>query len=219
MSTDDFVAATLLKATGELSTASFGDDDYSKVVQLGNINIDKWAKEDNWNSLYDPAVPLGTISATGTYDLDDSIRTLSDDADDYVQITCTDGTVVNYQTIAASDLKKYTSGNYCARVGRTLRFNKTFATTDREYGGSLTVPAYLYADHLVRARDTVPVDDPNWLVAMTAADWVQSDVTLMQNRQDFIAEANDLMVSMQKDNRPQIDTVTMRPLGQDLRSW
>lgn len=218
MTTDTLVANTILKATGELSTATFGDDDYSKVVQLANINIDAWAKETDWNSLYDPGVNCGTISATDTFDLDDSIRVVSTEPGDYVQIVKTDGNVVNFQTVPANELKRYNSGNYCSKVGQTLRFNKAFTSDSPEYGGTLKVPALLYADHLAKANDTVPVDDPNWLVAMTAAGWTQTDLTLAQNRDDFIAEAADLMTGMKQANSAQVNTVGTPPIV-DVRSW
>lgn len=161
----------------------------------------------------------GTISATDTFDLDSSIREVSTDPDDYVQVIRKDGTTVNYQTVQAHDLKRYNNGNYCARVGSTLRFNQAFTTDSPEYGGTLKVPAYLYANHLVKANDQVPVDDPNWLVAATAADWVQTDVTMMQLRPDFLAEANDLLVGMKKANAAQVQTVVQRPITPILRIW
>lgn len=219
MSTDDLVSAVILKATGDLSTASFGDDDYKKVVQRANIHIDSWAKEDEWNSLYDSAVDIGTITATDTYDLDSSIRVISTHPDDYIQIITTDGRTINYETVQASDLKRYNTGKYCARIGSTLKFNKVFDTTDPEYGGSIKVPAFLYANHLSKAKDTIPVDDPNWLVAMGAADWVQLDVTLSQYRSDFLAEATDLLAAMKKANAAQVDTLTLKQVTPDLRNW
>lgn len=218
MTTDQLVAASILRATGEISTAAFGDDDYSKVVQLANLKIDAWAKETNWNSLYDPGVNCGTISANDTFDLDDTIRMVSTEPGDFVQIITTDGRTINYQTVPANELKRYSSGNYCARVGATLRFNKVFSASDAEFGGTLKVPAYLYAEHLAKANDEVPVDDPNWLVAMTAADLVQNDNTLAQNRDDFIAEANDLMTAMKRTNSAQVSTVNT-PAIVSVRSW
>jgi len=182
------------------------------------MKIDAWAKEDTWNSLYDPGVDCGTISATDTFDLDDTIRVVSTEPGDYVQIVRTDGNTTSYQTVPADELKRYTSGNYCARVGSTLVFNNAFKTTDAEYGGTLKVPAYVYADHLVNATDEVPVDDPNWLVAMTAADWTQTDLTLAQNRNDFLAEANDLMVSMKRHNSAQVNSINTPPIV-NVRSW
>lgn len=209
MTTDQFVAAVILTATGELSTASFGDDDYSKVVQLGNIRIDNWAREADWASLYDPGVDCGTISATDTFDLDDSIRVISNDPTDRVQIVKTDGNVTQYETVSPDRLKYYPSGHYCAKVGDTLVFNQAFTSDSPEYGGTLKVPAFLYADHLSKATDTVPVDDPNWLVNITAADWAMTDLTLSQNVPQLVAQANDLMDSMKKNSRPQKSTVPM----------
>lgn len=214
----EFVSNVILKATGELFTGSWGDDDANKVIALGNIRIDAWAKEDEWNSLYDPGLELGTISATDTFDLDDTIRAISDEPGDYVRIVKTDGNISNYQTVPANELRRYESGNYCAKVGRTLVFNTAFTATSPEYGGTLKVPAQLYAEHLVNATDEVPVDDPNWLVAMTAADWTQTDLTLAQNREDFIAEANDLLVAMKRANSAQVSTVNT-PSFLNVRGW
>ena len=82
MTTDEFVSLTILKATGELSQAVYGDDDYSKVLQLANNKLDAWAKEDEWNSLYDPGVDCGTVTASDSIDLDDNIREVRRDGDD-----------------------------------------------------------------------------------------------------------------------------------------
>lgn len=215
----ELVQQVILRATGDLYTGSFGDDDSNKVIALANPKIDAWAKEADWNSLYDPGVELGTITATDTFDLDDTIRAISDNPDDYVQIVKTDGNTVNYQTVPAQDLKRYANGNYCARIGTSLVFNKAFTADSPEFGGTLKVPAYLYPDHLVNSTDEVPVDDPNWLVAAVAADWVQLDNTLAQNRPDFLAEANDLLTGMKKANGAQVQTVVMGPVLPNLRSW
>lgn len=219
MTTDELVAAVITRSTGENSTATFGDDDYSKVLVLTNPKIDAWAKEYAWNSLYDPGVNCGTISATDSFDLDDSIRVISREDGDFVQIVKTDGNISNYQTVEAQDLKNYPNGNYCAKVGQTLRFNNAFTADSPEYGGMLKVPAYLYADHLAKANDTVPVDDPNWLVAATCADWVQTDYVQAQNRNDFLAEAQDLMNSMKQANAAQHRQINMQPVTTNNRDW
>lgn len=183
------------------------------------MRIDAWQKEDDWTSLYDPGVDCGTITATDTFDLDDSIRVISNDPADRVQIVKTDGKIVSYETVAPDELKYYPSGNFCAKVGTTLVFNNAFTSDSPEYGGTLKVPAFLYADHLVKANDTVPVDDPNWLVQITAADWSMSDLTLAQNTPQLVAQANDLMTSMQKANQPQHSEVPMSNFLSGLRRW
>lgn len=219
MTTDELVSNVILTATGELSTAVFGDDDYKKVVQLANMRIDGWQKEDNWTSLYDPGVDCGTISTTDTYDLDSSIRVISNDPADEVQILRTDGKTSSYKTVSPDELKYYPNGNFCARIGDTLVFNNAFTTDSPEYGGALKVPAFLYADHLVKATDTVPVDDPNWLVYIVAADWAMVDNTLAQNVPQLVAQANDLMTGMQKNNEPQHSEVPMSGFLAGLRRF
>lgn len=222
MTTSDFVAAVYLKATGEVSTLASTDTDYTKIVQIGNMQIDAWANEEDsdWETLYDPAVNIGTVTATDTYDLDSSINRISNQGDDWVQITHTDGTTVtNYRTVPAKRLKVYqqSGGNYCARIGNTLKFNKVFSATDPEYGGTITVPAYLYPSHLVKATDLVPVDNPQWLVTITAAQWVQTDVTLAQNYPSLVAEANALMTAMKQANNSQENTVDLGQVGISTR--
>lgn len=211
MDASDFVLATYLKATGTLYTGTFGDDDSLKILQLANLEIDAWAKEDDWASLYNPGVSIGTVSATDTFDLDDSIRDVSNQPDDYIQIVRLDGNITNYETVEAKRLKRFPHGNYCAVVGTSLKFNKAFTSSDPEFGGTINVPGYLYANHLAKANDDIPVDNPNWLVVITSADWVQSDVTLAQNRPDLIAQAQDLMTSMQKANKAQVETIDKTP--------
>lgn len=220
MITSELIAQSYLKATGEISTLTSTDDDWKKLLAIANLYIDNWANEPgvNWSSLYDPAVDCGRVSASNIFDLDDTIRTISDQPDDYVQITHTDGKVTNYQTTSAANLKRYDYGYYCAKVGRTLIFNHTFTTADPQFGGTITVPAYLYPEHLANATDEVPVDNPNWLIFMCAATWVQTDVTLAQNQPSLIAEANDVMKSMKQANGGQIDTIPMSSVARG-RTW
>lgn len=216
MTTAEFVASVYLKSTGEVSTLTSSDSDYTKIVQIGNMQIDAFANEQDsdWETLYDPGVTNGTITATDTFDLDNSINKISNQADDFVQVTHTDGTTItNYQTVPARRLKTYTEGRYCARVGKTLKFNKVFTALDPEFGGTLTVPAYLYPSHLVKATDVVPVDNPQWLVVITAAQWVQTDVTLSQNYPALVNEANSLMVAMKQANNAQEATVDLGQVG------
>lgn len=181
------------------------------------MNIDAWAKEANWTSLYQ-VVPIGTVSATDTYELDDTLRVLSDNPDDYIQIV-TDTQTINYTLVAPSELKRYDSGNYCAKVGSSLQFNKVFTSDSPEYGGTINVPGYLYPDHLTKATDIVPVDDPNWLVQKTAADWVLTDITQKANYEPLLDAATNLMVAMKKNDSPQRSQMPMKRVVPILRKW
>lgn len=184
------------------------------MLALGNFCIDLFRDEPgvDWDSTYDPGVDIGTVTATDTFDLDDSIYKISKQSNDYVQITRTDGQVSNYTIIKGNQLKRYPHGNYCAKVGKTLRFNKKFTSADPEFGGTITVPCHIAPEHMVDASDDVPVDNPNWLVVRAAAEWVKSDITLAQNYPSTLDDANNLMAAMKIANKPQSETVYLSPV-------
>lgn len=202
MNTTEFVSAVYLKAERKLPTFTTGSSKWLNILGIANAKIDLWQNEPSvdWNSLYDPSFSIGTISATNVYDLDDEVRLLSNEPGDTVTITRLDGNVTEFITVKANRLKSYPHGNYCAKVGRTLVFNRTFTATDAEFGGAITAPVYLYAEHLVNDNDEVPVDDPEWLVTVTAAEYNRTDVTKANQYGILINEANSLMEAMKDAN-------------------
>lgn len=196
------MAKTSLKATGKLPTYSTGSTKWLKILAIGNFYIDQWSNESgvDWNDLYDPAYLVGTITATNTIDLDDDVRKISQQPGDSVRVVTTAGQTTEYEFVNANRLYEYDTGFYVTKVGRTLRFNKAFKTTDPQFGAKLYIPAYLYPDKLVNESDEVPVPDPNWLVLITAAEYVRSDITRQNQYPNLIGEANEAMKRMIEDN-------------------
>lgn len=217
MTLTDFIAKAYLIATGEVTTLSSTDDDYKKLLSIANTNQHDWATEPgvDWSSLYDPSVEIGTVSATDTFDLDDSIRVISQKEGDFVRIVdSSDSTkYYDYQTVEPNQLKRFDTGNYCARIGSTLKFNRAFTSDDPEFGGTITVPAYTTPDDLVNATDDVAVDDPNWLVYMTAAEYVRSDIVLRDQYPNLVAKASAAMDAMKEANGAQIETILREPVA------
>ena len=209
MTTDNFVAAVILKSDGEVSTAAFGDDDYTKILQLGNIYIGTWEREPgtNWNSLYSPEETLGTISATDTYTIPTCYIYISDKPGDVVRIDHADGTYTTYDIVNADELKLYYEGNktsqhgkYCAQIGADLVFNTIFASTDAEFGGTIKCPVYNAATRLSIATSIVPVDDANWLVFICAAERTRNNTVKQNQYPNLIAEATEAMKRMKQNN-------------------
>ena len=130
----------------------------NSIIDLLDFYQRRWAREKgvDWNSLYDPAFELGTITATDSYDLDtSSIRTLSKREGDRVRIVWTDGVgYTDYDIVEADTIKDYSigankegySGFKVAQQGTQLVFNHTFTTTDPQYGGTIYVPAYTFPE-------------------------------------------------------------------------
>lgn len=195
---DSFVSNTYLTAVGKIPTFVAGDKKYEKIVAIANMKIDEWARETDWKSLYDPKYSLGTVSATDTYDVDDEVEKVTASPGDYVLIRTTSGDI-GYQ-IVTPDRLKATGGRVCAFMGRSLVFSKPFEQGAAEYGGTILVPVKMRPGKLVRANDVVVVDDPNWLVKITAAEWVRNDTVRLNQYPNLVAEANALMENMKEAN-------------------
>lgn len=209
MTTSELVQEAFRAATGKLPTFASGSTKWNNLVASANFYIRQWAREPgvDWNSLYDPAFQIGTVSATDTFDLDDDIRVISKQQGDFVRIVHSGSTqYTDYDVIDADKLKDYPYGNYVAQVGRTLKFNSAFASSSQQYGGTIYVPAYLYPEEISGDNDEVPVDDPNWLALSVAADYVRNDITRKDLRADLVNEANQCMERMKQDNASQIST-------------
>lgn len=213
MTIAEAITATYLRATGKTTTPSASKT--SKIVGLLNYYQRAWANEPgiDWSSLYDPSLSIGTVTATDSFDLDTtSIRKLSDREGDVVRIVWDDGdTETHYSIVPADTLRDYyygvdkenPKGHYCARIGDQLVFNHEFTSTDNEFGGEIFVPCYAYPDEITSTNTSdndVQVDDPNWLVCATAAEYVRTDITRQGQYPNLLAEANSIMSRMKDDN-------------------
>lgn len=230
MTVAEFIPKVSYKATGKVNSFTTGSTKWLKILAIANEIIDAWQEEYgvDWQSLYDPAFSIGSVTANDSYDLSlDEVRKLSADEDDVVRIMHTDGVgYTNYNIVPASKLKRYYSGQnkeyysgfFCARIQDQLVFNHKFISTDKQYGGNIQVPVYLYADPLVNDSDDVPVDIPQWLVLMTAAEYIRNDVTKQAQYPNLISEANALMDRMRENNDTQIEEVSKYPVARGA-SW
>ncbi len=207
MTTAQFVSNVVLLSEGKTPSFATGSTKWLRIVAQGNFFLQQWARERgvDWYSLYDPALSIGTVTATGTYDLDDTISKVSPQEGDAIRITHIDDTYTDYTLVSADRLKEYTSGNYVAKIGRTIRFNKVFSSIDPQFDGDITVPAFVYPETFSADADEVVIDDPNWLVFTVAADRVKNDVTRKDLRADLVAQANESMLGLREDNDSQVN--------------
>lgn len=218
----DLIAASLLKATGKVSTLTPTDSNWLKLLAIANYYKNSWANESgvDWVSLYVPAISCGTVTATDTFNLDPTINKISQQEGDAVRINYATGTnFSDFALISPERLKEYNTNNYVAKVGAALKFNRTFKTTDAEFGGTINVPAYTIPDDMVLSTDVVPVDDPGWLVTITAAEFVRTDLTRQNQYPNLVSEANELMKGMIDNNNPQVTTITHGKAGYGGRTW
>ena len=217
----EFVADSYLKATGKTTALTSGTK-YNRLIALGDFYQRRWAREPgvDWNSLYNPAYSLGTVTTTDSFDIDTStVRNLSDREGDSVRIVWSDGVgYTDYDIIAHDKLKDHswgvnkesTSGFVCARIANQLVFNHEFTATDNQIGGEIFVPCYIFPDEITSTNTStneVQVDDPDWLVTRVAAEYARNDITRRQRYPELLAEANEMMARMKDDNEGQITEV------------
>jgi len=196
-----------LLATGKVTLPAEGTTKYERLKALAKKFYRDWQTEpgEDWNSLYE-VVGAGTVTATDTFDLDTDIHKVSKRDGDYVRIVTTDDQKINFILVPATTLYKYRNGNAVAHVGTTLKFSRTFTSTDQEFGGTIEVPAFIKLDDLESESDDVLIDNTAWLPIKMASQYILSDAQLSYQYPDLVEQANELMRGMKLANGTQYDT-------------
>lgn len=177
-----------------------GTPDYDLWIYTTNRKIAEWARDrkNKWRSLWENR-EVGTI-ATGTqdYELDDEILWPSDK----VVITTTEG-YKRYRTLIKPEerIHTYDTAYIWGRDPQTLTFETDIVSTDDIVGGTITLGGYWVPDDITSLNDTVPVDDPYWLVYAVASDLAFNDLTYESKSVDLQTKANTLYSQMAHANR------------------
>ena len=168
----------MLKATGKPTILASNNTKWLKIRGIANYYQNAWLNEpgQHWNSRYERARQIGTISNSDEYELDDDIAEISTAKGDNVYVLTNGGSKIPFQLVNYDDLKNYPTGNYCAKLGQSLVFNTRFVDDDPCYGGKLYAPVYTTIEDLESADDDVAVDNPEWLVTMVAAEYIRNDI-------------------------------------------
>ena len=190
------------------------------MLAIGNMQIGVWQNEldGRWSSLYDPNFNLGIVSSGSVFGLPDEVNILSPAAGACVEVKRLDGSSTCFSIVPFDQLSNYGKG-YCAQSGRTLLFAREFKPGDAEFGGTIVAPVYQYADTMSNPTDTVPVDDPNWLVLASAAQAASASLIKAGQYANIVGEANSLMDAMKQRNRSAGTTNGYRPFRPFGRSW
>ena len=208
-----------LAASKETAPAA-GTSKYLKLVGFANICQDAWQNEpdEDWNSLYSTVSLSALVTATDTFALNATIRKISNRPGDKIYILCLDGSKIYFTQCRPEELSDYPNQNFVAKVGSNLRFARTFAAADKEFGGTIKVPAYAFVATLATDANVIQVDIPLWLSYMVAAEYCRTDPQLNYLEDGLVARANDIMQEMKQSNAGQVETAhrPWAPLG---RSW
>lgn len=199
-----------LLSEGKLSSAASGSTKWLRIVAQGNFFLQAFGRERgiDWNHYYNPVLSFGAVTATATFAVPATVQKISQNEDDVLRITHTDGQYTDYTFVPHDQLKKYSTGNYVARIGANIKFNEAFTADSPQFGGTITCPVYAYPATFEDDSDVIDHPDSNWLVLAVAADRVKNDVTRKDLRADLSNQANELMQALKEDNEGQISEVT-----------
>lgn len=177
-----------------------GTTDFSLWMSTINRKINEWATDgkNTWQSLFEIR-EIGTISVdTQTYDLDADISVPADS----VIVTTIDGHDIEFTICKPQERKRYLHAVYISgRNPQTLTFQDTITTTDQIVGGTIKVAGYYIPSDLTSLTDTVPVDNPYWLVYGVASELAFNDLTYAAKAGDLNTKANNIFAGMVSDNR------------------
>jgi len=213
MNVSQLISKANLAANGKTTPLAVTSPRYTQFLAIANMLQDDWLSEPDiqWNSRYEH-LSLGNITSDRV-DIDEDIYEFSKREGDYIVIVSpTDPKSLSYYSLVSPDeFRRYKNDSTCTVIGDELIFAKTFETDDSYYGGEVIVPVTMKLDPLVNPNDEVLIDDPNWLVYMTAAERVRNTVTKIGQYPALVQKANNLMDKMKQKNDSQINTIELYP--------
>jgi len=119
-----------------------------------------------------------------------------------VKVLKTDGTYADYTICEPQERGQYRGAVYFTGSDQqTLTFTDPLLAGDSIIGGTIQVDGYFLPAELTLLTDTIPVDDPYWLVYATASELAGNDLTYESKAADLQAKANNLYSMMSANNR------------------
>lgn len=118
---------------------------------------------------------------------------------DFAKVTRTDGSITEYPIVKAQQRSIVDQALYVHGLApKKITFaQKIDSGLD---GGVLTVPGYYSPAPILLPTDVIPVDDPNWLVYITASELARNDPAKEDNFPTLAGMANDLFTKMSNAN-------------------
>lgn len=196
---------TTYRGKAQSRTPVWGTDKANIVLSIANRKQREWATDprNKWNSLFENRT-AGTVSvSTLTYDLDEDFNLPSD----FARIIRTDDSITDYPIVKVQQRNQFEQCFYISgREPKTISFAQ--AIDSGLASGTLYVPGYFIPEAMTAATDGISVDDPNWLVYVTASELARNDPAKDDQFASLIGMANELYRKMSDANN---DTGFLQP--------
>lgn len=210
---------------GKISTRipAWGSDKANLYLAIANRKQREWCTDpkNKWNSLFaddvidqvDATTPTATYNLPATYFL----------SSDFARVVKTDDSIVEYPIVTVprrndNEQSLYISGSNPKKI----TFSQTIDTGLD--GGDLYVPGYYLLDNLTESTDPVLVDDPMWLVYITASELARNDAAKDDQYVNLVNQANDRYTKMIEANRDvgygqPLSVTNMMPIIGSTEDW
>lgn len=177
---------------------SEGSDEANYWLSVANDKKHEWAIDptENWKSLWlERALAAPIAHGDNTYVVDTDLIRPSD------QIFITVGSRKSWFELTDPEKRQSNSrGVYISGTPKVLNFNQIITANSTYAGGVITIPGYYEPADMTSFDDTVPVDDPIWLVRAVAAEIAFNDTSYEDKAPDILAKANDSYMKMRAAN-------------------
>lgn len=190
-------------------------------IAIANRLLDEWAIDPNvlWFSLWQQITLTPTIASTTsqTFQLPNTAFYLSDSVNVLLPPPYTAGTFDTFQVVHpnrrndfnnsigltggnAGNKAVYVTGSSAGRASNlVVNFVEPFA--DYQVGGTVSLGVYAMPNQLINDTDIIPVDDPQWLVWMTASELARNDPSKQDQVPNLIGMANQSYGKMVTGNQ------------------
>lgn len=196
MTLKDLIVNAHLEATGKKRSLEPGSSKYEKLNSIANIMQYQWETEPDvvWKSRKSQ-VDIGPVKLNETkYRL--TTDTYSLDEDETVKLVDANGEVQHEFYIRLSS--QLGMARTVALEGWLLNFGNNLK--DEMIDLNIVVPAILKLKPLVAPTDTIEIDDPHWLLYMTAAEYARNDRNRQHQRDNLLDMASNSLSGMKYRN-------------------
>ena len=188
MNLKEMVYYAYLEATGKYVELETTNPKYLKMVQIANLMMNQWENE--------PAVEWRSRKKTIKIDSVDSEKDIYKLPESVLKIDRTSGKNITFKKddkivgeIEIPDIKV---------MGNTLDLSEVI--TDQILNADIYVPIIEKLPKVKDPEDPILIDNPYWLVFMTAAEYVRNNQIKNAQYGNIIAYAQNLMESMKAVN-------------------
>lgn len=225
MIASDFLLDVYRAYRGKIDSRApaWGSDKANVAIDIANRKQREWATDsrNKWNSLFE-INSVGTVDTnTLTYDLDDTFFLASD----YAKIVKTDGSYVEYPIVKAQQRNAPSGQALYIHGSDPKKITFAQAIDAGLDAGTLYVPGYYIPADITASTDTILVDDPSWLVYITASELARNDPAKDSEYPGLVGMANECYTKMSNANNDvgfgQPNTIVnfMPSLGNQEDSW